>query len=30
MADEVAIAARFEIEARDIEYRRHDGSPLLA
>jgi acetyl esterase/lipase len=30
MANEVAIAARFEIEARDIEYRRHDGAPLLA
>jgi acetyl esterase/lipase len=30
MPDEVAIQARFEIEARDIEYRRHDGAPLLA
>lgn len=27
---EVAIAARFEIESRDLEYRRHDGGPLLA
>ena len=30
MASEVAIEARFEIETRDIEYRRHDGTPLLA
>src|SRR5438105_6353161 len=30
MASEVAIPARFEIEARDIEYQRHAGEPLLA
>ncbi len=30
MASEVAIPARFQIETRDIEYRRHDGEPLLA
>jgi acetyl esterase len=30
MASEVAIEARCEIETRDIEYRRHDGAPLLA
>jgi acetyl esterase len=30
MANEVAIPARFEIEVRDIEYRRHGDSPLLA
>jgi acetyl esterase/lipase len=30
MADEVAVPARFEIEVRDLEYRRHDGAPLLA
>lgn len=30
MANEVPIAARFEIEARDIEYRREGGAPLLA
>ena len=27
---EVAIAARFEVEGRDLEYRRHESSPLLA
>ncbi|MGE0260279.1 MAG: alpha/beta hydrolase [Alphaproteobacteria bacterium] len=27
---EVAVPARFEIETRDIEYRRHGGAPLLA
>ena len=27
---EVAIPARFEVETRDIEYRRADGAPLLA
>jgi acetyl esterase/lipase len=27
---EVAIAARFDVEARDIEYNRHGGAPLLA
>ena len=27
---EVAIPARFDIEARDIEYRRHGAAPLLA
>jgi acetyl esterase/lipase len=30
MADEVAIEARYEVETRDVEYRRHDGGPLLA
>ena len=30
MASEVAIEARCEVETRDIEYRRHDGAPLLA
>ncbi|MGC2415502.1 MAG: alpha/beta hydrolase [Stellaceae bacterium] len=30
MANEVAVPARFEIEVRDLEYRRHDGAPLLA
>src|SRR4051812_4572741 len=30
MANEVAIEARCEIEARDIEYRREGGEPLLA
>src|ERR1044071_5545332 len=30
MAEGVAVAARFEIEVRDLEYRRHDGAPLLA
>src|SRR5262245_14882483 len=30
MASEVAIEARCAIETRDIEYRRHDGAPLLA
>ena len=30
MANDVAIAARFEIETRDVEYRRQDGAPLLA
>src|SRR5881398_3477515 len=30
MASDVAIPARFEIEARDIEYQRHAGEPLLA
>ncbi|HEX3861888.1 MAG TPA: alpha/beta hydrolase [Stellaceae bacterium] len=30
MASEVAIPARFKIETRDVEYRRHDGAPLLA
>jgi acetyl esterase len=30
MANEVAIPARCEVETRDIEYRRHDGAPLLA
>ncbi|HVB16818.1 MAG TPA: alpha/beta hydrolase [Stellaceae bacterium] len=27
---EVAIPSRFEVEVRDLEYRRHDGAPLLA
>jgi acetyl esterase/lipase len=30
MANEVAVPARFEIEVRDLEYRRPDGAPLLA
>jgi acetyl esterase/lipase len=30
MANEVAIPARCEVAVRDIEYRRHDGTPLLA
>ncbi|HVC57750.1 MAG TPA: alpha/beta hydrolase [Stellaceae bacterium] len=30
MANEVAVAARFDIELRDLEYHRHDGAPLLA
>ncbi len=30
MAEMVAVAARFEIEVRDLEYQRHDGTPLLA
>src|SRR5712671_1012333 len=30
MANEVAVAARFEIEVRDLAYQRHDGAPLLA
>src|SRR6185312_353881 len=30
MADEVAVAARFEIEVRDLEYRREGSLPLLA
>jgi acetyl esterase len=30
MAAEVAIAARFEVEMRDIEYRRQRGMPMLA
>jgi len=30
MADEVTVSARFEVEVRDLEYRRHDGAPLLA
>src|SRR3954463_6737054 len=30
MADEVAIEKRFEIEVRDLEYQRADGSPLRA
>src|SRR5258708_36263831 len=30
MADQVAIEARYEVETRDIEYRRHDGGALLA
>jgi acetyl esterase/lipase len=30
MAEEVAIAARFEVETRDLEYQRHDRAPLLA
>jgi acetyl esterase/lipase len=30
MANEVAIPAHFDIERRDLEYQRHDGSPLLA
>ena len=30
MADQVQIPARFEIEVRDLEYRRHDGGALLA
>ncbi len=30
MADEVRVPARFEIEVRDIEYRREGGAPLLA
>jgi len=27
---EVAIPSRFEVEVRDLEYRHHDGAPLLA
>src|ERR671936_413999 len=30
MASEMAVPARFGVDARDIEYRRHDGAPLLA
>ncbi len=30
MANQVAIAARFEIEVRDLEYQRQNGAPLLA
>ena len=30
MADRIDIAARFEIETRDLEYRREGGAPLLA
>src|SRR5260370_20874077 len=30
MADAVAIAARFEIEVRDLAYQHQDGAPLLA
>ena len=30
MANQVAIAARCEIDVRDIEYRRHGGAALLA
>jgi acetyl esterase len=30
MADEVAIPARFQVEARDLEYQRRDAEPLLA
>src|SRR5207237_8450467 len=30
MADEVAVAARFEIEVRDLAYQHRDGAPLLA
>ena len=30
MANEVAVTARFETEVRDLEYRRHNGAPLLA
>jgi acetyl esterase/lipase len=30
MADQVQIAARFEIEVRDLEYQRHGDAPLLA
>src|ERR1044071_7948008 len=30
MAEGVAIATRFEVEVRDLEYRRHDGAPILA
>jgi acetyl esterase len=30
MANEVAIEARCEVETRDVEYRRHEGAPLLA
>jgi acetyl esterase len=30
MANEVAVAARFEIEVRDLAYQHHDGAPLLA
>src|SRR5690348_6613911 len=29
MGDGVAVPARFEIEVRELEYRRHDGAPLL-
>ncbi len=30
MANEVAVAARFEIEVRDLAYQHRDGAPLLA
>ncbi|MGE5269280.1 MAG: alpha/beta hydrolase [Thiohalocapsa sp.] len=30
MANEVQIPTRFAVETRDIEYRRHNGAPLLA
>lgn len=30
MANDISIPSRFDIEARDIEYQRQDGSPLLA
>jgi len=30
MANEVAVEKRFDIEVRDIEYRRADGAPLVA
>jgi acetyl esterase len=30
MADEVAVEARYQIEIRDLEYRRCDGEPMLA
>jgi hypothetical protein len=30
MAEEVAIAARFAVETRDLEYRREGAAPLLA
>jgi acetyl esterase len=30
MANEVAVAARFEVEVRDLAYQHQDGAPLLA